>query len=81
MRPRQPTERLRRMMPRMMGKEKAAVLPDPVWAQAMRSRPASAIGMACFCTGVGFVYLQRAMLLSSSGPTSMSCGRGRIKLS
>lgn len=30
------------------------VLPDPVWAQAMRSLPAEMIGMPCFCTGVGF---------------------------
>ena len=34
----------RRMLP-MMGKQKAAVLPEPVWAQAIMSRPASPMGM------------------------------------
>eukprot|EP00042_Codosiga_hollandica_P051259 m.626658 g.626658 ORF g.626658 m.626658 type:complete len:338 (+) comp58246_c0_seq2:519-1532(+) len=36
-----------------MGIRKAAVFPEPVWAQAMRSRRPRMIGMACFCTGVG----------------------------
>lgn len=31
------------------------VLPDPVWAQAMRSLPAHMIGMPYFCTGVGLL--------------------------
>ena len=35
------------------GSEKAAVLPVPVLAAAMRSRPSSARGMACSWTGVG----------------------------
>ena len=30
------------------------VLPEPVWAQDMRSLPAFMIGMEYFCTGVGF---------------------------
>merc|ERR1719234_965316 len=34
----------------MMGRRKAAVLPEPVWAQAM------IMGMPFFCTGVGFLY-------------------------
>lgn len=29
---------------------------SPVWAQAIRSRDAEAIGMAYFCTGVGLLY-------------------------
>jgi hypothetical protein len=44
------------MIPTMVGKQKAAVLPDPVCAQAIRSLPARKIRMACFCTGMGFTY-------------------------
>jgi len=33
-----------------------AVFPDPVWAQAIRSRPAEIMGIPCFWTGVGFTY-------------------------
>ena len=51
----------------MMGKQKAAVLPEPVWAQAMRSRPFRAMGMAYFWTGVGLEYFNLSMLASSSG--------------
>ena len=36
-----------------VGNKKAAVLPEPVWADAMMSRWAKAAGMACACTGVG----------------------------
>ena len=39
----------------MMGKQKAAVFPDPVCAQAIRSRRARPMGIAYFCTGVGFL--------------------------
>ena len=35
------------------GTRKAAVLPDPVCAQHIRSLPASASGTACFWMGVG----------------------------
>jgi hypothetical protein len=37
-----------------MGSANAAVLPVPVWAPAMRSRPDSTTGMACSWIGVGF---------------------------
>lgn len=39
-----------------MGRRKAAVFPEPVWAQAIRSRPPIMIGKAYFCTGVGLEY-------------------------
>ena len=39
-----------------MGRRKAAVFPEPVWAQAMRSLLLRMMGMACFCTGVGLLY-------------------------
>ena len=39
----------------MMGKQNAAVLPDPVCAHAMRSLLARPMGIEYFCTGVGFV--------------------------
>ena len=48
----------------MMGKRKAAVLPEPVWAQAIKSRDAITMGMAFFWTGVGLSYLQLLMFLS-----------------
>jgi len=35
------------------GSRNATVLPDPVWAQAMRSRPRMMMGIAHFCIGVG----------------------------
>lgn len=56
----------------MMGNMKAAVLPEPVWAHAMRSRPAREMGMAWRWTGVGRVYLQRLMLLFTASPRSRS---------
>jgi len=37
-----------------IGSANAAVLPVPVCAPAMRSRPASTSGMACSWTGEGF---------------------------
>ena len=39
-----------------MGSRKAAVLPEPVCAQAMRSRFPMMMGRAYFCTGVGLEY-------------------------
>ena len=39
-----------------MGTKKAAVFPDPVCAQAIRSRLARITGIEFFCTGVGVVY-------------------------
>ena len=39
-----------------MGRRKAAVFPDPVWAQAMRSLLAMMMGRAYFWTGVGLEY-------------------------
>ena len=35
------------------GSTKAAVLPVPVWAMPIRSRPASTVGIACAWIGVG----------------------------
>ena len=40
----------------MLNFSQPTVFPDPVWAQAIKSRLAIIIGIACFCTGVGFVY-------------------------
>merc|ERR1719234_698256 len=39
----------------MIGRRNAAVLPEPVWAQAIMSLEAKTIGMPFFCTGVGFL--------------------------
>ena len=44
-----------------MGTRKAAVFPEPVWAQDMRSLLARMMGIECFWTGVGFVYLASSM--------------------
>lgn len=44
-----------------IGKRKAAVFPDPVCAQAIRSLPAITIGTAYFCTGVGLLYWDNCM--------------------
>ncbi len=44
--------------PSSAGSENAAVLPVPVLAAAMRSRPSSTSGMACSCTGVGIFIAQ-----------------------
>ena len=54
-------------MPEMMGRQKAAVLPEPVCAHAMRSRFASEMGMAWRCTGVGFEYLHWRMFSITPG--------------
>ena len=54
------------------GKQNAAVLPEPVCAHAIRSRPASEMGMAYFCTGVGFLNLHLSMFLFTAEPKSMS---------
>ena len=42
-----------------MGRRKAAVLPEPVWAQAIRSLPSRMMASPCFCTGVRTEYLAR----------------------
>lgn len=39
-----------------MGRENAAVLPVPVWAQPSKSFPSSATGIACCWIGVGEEY-------------------------
>ena len=54
------------MMALMTGSMKAAVLPDPVCAQAARSRPASAMGIAYLCTGVGFLHAQSVVGLAAN---------------
>jgi hypothetical protein len=38
----------------IIGRPNAAVLPDPVWAWPITSRPASMWGMACSWMGLGF---------------------------
>ncbi len=43
------------------GIRKAAVFPDPVCAQAIRSRPPRIMGMECFWIGVGRSYPHRQM--------------------
>ena len=60
------------MIPWMIGKQKAAVLPEPVCAHAIRSRRLSEMGIAYFCTGVGFLNLHRWMLRLMAAPKSMS---------
>lgn len=40
----------------IVGIEKAAVFPVPVWAQPNISLPAKMAGMDCCCIGVGFLY-------------------------
>lgn len=50
-----------------IGKRNAAVLPDPVCAHAITSRPAIIMGIACFCIGVGFVYLDFCTFSNKNG--------------
>jgi hypothetical protein len=50
-----------------MGRANAAVLPDPVSARPMMSRPARASGMAAAWMGVGCVYLSFSHAWHSSG--------------
>ena len=40
------------------------VFPEPVWAQAIKSLPASVIGIAYFCIGVGLVNCALLMLVA-----------------
>ena len=52
-----------------IGSAKAAVLPVPVWAMPITSRPAIKIGIVCAWIGVGVSYFssasERRMALSS----------------
>ena len=50
-----------------MGNENAAVLPDPVWAEASTSRPCKMAGMACTWMGVGVL---------KPSPSSARCKAG-----
>ena len=61
------------MMALMTGSMKAAVLPDPVCAQAARSRPFSAMGIAYLCTGVGFLHASSFLKVDSQHGLS-TCG-------
>ena len=54
------------MMALMTGSMKAAVLPEPVCAQAARSRPFRAMGIAYLCTGVGFLHASLIFKLPTS---------------
>ena len=56
----------------MMGKQNAAVLPEPVCAHAIKSLPASEAGMAYFCTGVGFLNLHLLIFAFTAAPRSRS---------
>jgi hypothetical protein len=57
----------------MIGRRKAAVLPVPVWAEAMISCPFNIRGMTCSCTGVAFSYPEASMpsMRLSSRPNSL----------
>merc|ERR1740129_1245942 len=50
-----------------MGRRKAAVFPEPVWAQDMRSRPDMMMGRQSFCTGVGTLYPDLVMFSKRRG--------------
>ena len=56
----------------MMGKQNAAVLPEPVCAHAIKSLPARDAGMAYFCTGVGFLNLHLFTFAFTLDPRSRS---------
>ena len=43
------------------------VFPEPVCAQAIKSLLAKTVGIAYFCTGVGFVYLAFLTLSKTPG--------------
>lgn len=45
---------------------KAAVLPEPVGAEARMSRPWTMVGMLCIWMGVGSSHLDDSMLRSST---------------
>ena len=62
----------------MTGNRKPPVLPDPVCAHAIRSRPAYPMGMEYFCTGVGRVNLDSAMLAIMRSPriSELNSSRG-----
>ena len=51
----------------MIGNRKAAVLPVPVCAEAMISRPSRIGGMTASCTGVAVSYPDAEMPSKSSG--------------
>lgn len=51
-----------------MGKRKEAVFPEPVCAQAIKSRLLRTMGMLYFWTGVGRSYLADLMLFSNWVP-------------
>ena len=67
-----------------MGSRKAAVLPEPVCAHAIRSLLLRTTGMEYFCTGVGRVYLHNSMFEVIISPSSKSlncmqwCGGGDV---
>ena len=62
----------------------AKVLPDPVWATPMMSRPANAKGQACIWMGGydGFTVMNRALFakllqIKGSGREKASCSSGQ----
>jgi len=71
----------------MMGRRKAAVFPEPVCAQLIRSRLLPTIGIEYFCTGVGFLYPASLMFLISlsskrdSGQAVMCAGQSLPEVS
>ena len=58
------------------GSPNAAVLPVPVWATPVMSRPASSAGMACSWIAVGVVKPSVAAARSSVAGSAMSLKRG-----
>jgi hypothetical protein len=58
----------------MIGRPKAAVLPEPVWAMATMSRPARCGGIACAWIGFG-VTMPAAAADLRSGPEIPSAAK------
>ena len=56
------------------GNKNAAVLPVPVWAEAMISFPCKTNGITCSCTGVAFSYPDASIpsIKRSSKPNSVN---------
>lgn len=63
------------------GNRYEAVFPDPVYAQAIKSRRMRYIGIACFYTGVGVSYYNLYMLFNIVGWTSQSWNESMVGIS
>ena len=60
------------------GSKNAAVLPVPVGAEAIRSRPASSSGMVLTCTGVGWVMPRWDSEVTKGAPRPRSANDGPL---